>query len=472
MNLKDNVQNEANEMMQYPDYKAEIVEVLRSNLIPKIKQERILAYHEKDIADALKLLSLKERSRLYRVMSAKTLADILEYAENKIQYIGEISIQKRIAVLSQFEITEIAECFRQMDKEDRTTLIELLGDELKHQILMLNSFDEDEIGGKMTTNYIAIRSGISVKQAMHLLIEQAADNDNISTIYVLDENDSLLGAIDLKDLIIARDGTELDTIIMTSYPYVYATELIDDCLGRIRDYSEDSIPVLDSDNKLIGVLTSQDIMELVDDEFGEDYAKLAGLSAEEDLNESLKKSISKRLPWLLVLLGLGMVVSSVVGVFEGVVAQLPLIIAFQSLILDMAGNVGTQSLAITIRILMDENVNGKQKLFLVTKEARVGLANGLILGILSFVFIGVYLVTLKNQAVTMAFAISACTGIALLFAMILSSLSGTLIPLMFKKLKVDPAVASGPLITTINDLIAVVTYYGLAWILIINVLHL
>lgn len=472
MNVKDNVQNEAVEMMQYPDYKAEIVEVLRSNLVPKIKQERILAYHEKDIADALKLLSLEERSRLYRILSADTLADILEYAENKTEYIGEISIQKRIDVLSQFEITEMAECLRQMDKEDRATVIELLGDELKHQIVMLNSFGEDEIGGRMTTNYIAVRSGIGVRQAMHSLIEQAADNDNISTIYVLDEGETLLGAIDLKDLIIARDGTLLDAIIMTSYPYVYATELIDDCLGRIKDYSEDSIPVLDSDNKLVGVLTSQDIMELVDDEMGEDYAKLAGLSAEEDLNESLKKSIRKRLPWLLVLLGLGMVVSSVVGVFEGVVAQLPLIIAFQSLILDMAGNVGTQSLAVTIRILMDENVNSKQKLFLVTKEARVGLANGLILGILSFVFIGLYLVVLKNQAATVAFAVSACTGIALLFAMILSSLSGTLIPLMFKKLKVDPAVASGPLITTINDLIAVVTYYGLAWILIINVLHL
>lgn len=472
MNVKDNAQNGVIETLQHPDYKIEIVEVLRSNLSPKIKQERILAYHEKDIAAALELLSREERSRLYHVLSAKTLADILEYAENKIEYIGEISIQKRIRVLSQFEITELTECLRQMSKEDRTTVMELMDDELKHQIVLLNSFGEDEIGCKMTTNYVAVRSGIGVRQAMHSLIEQAADHDNISIIYVLDENETFLGAIDLKDLIIARDGTQLDSIVMTSYPYVYANEQIDDCLGRIKDYSEDSIPVLDSDNKLIGVLTSQDVMELVDDEMGEDYAKLAGLSAEEDIKEPLKESIKKRLPWLAVLLGLGMVVSSVVGVFEGVVAQLPLIIAFQSLILDMAGNVGTQSLAVTIRILMDENISGKQKIILVTKEARVGLVNGLILGILSFVFIGLYLVAFKNQVVTAAFAISACIGIALLLAMILSSLSGTLIPLMFKKLKVDPAVASGPLITTINDLVAVVTYYGLAWTLLINVLQL
>lgn len=467
MKVNNNISNEILQSTQHPDYRTEIIEVLRSNLTPKIKQERILAYHERDIASALEMLSLEERERLYYILNAETLADIFEYSENKTKYMNEIIIQKRIAILSQFEITEMAEYIRSIDKADRTVIIELLGENLKSQILLLNSFGEDEIGSKMVTNYITIHSGISVRQAMHKLIEQAAYHDNISTIYVLDEKEIFLGAIDLKDLIIAREGTPLDTIVMTSYPYVYANEQIDDCLGRIKDYSEDSIPVLDCDNKLIGVLTSQNVMELVDDELGEDYAKLAGLSAEEDLNESLKKSVGKRLPWLFVLLGLGMLVSSVVGVFEGIVAQLPLIIAFQSLILDMAGNAGTQSLAVTIRVLMDEKVSSRQMFSLIVKEVRVGLVNGIILGILSFALIGLYLSVLKDQPVTVAFSISACTGNALLLSMLLSSLSGTLIPLMFKKLKVDPAVASGPLITTINDLVAVITYYGLAWILII-----
>ena len=472
MQANSDVQNEMPVTAQHPDYKTEIVEVLRSNLTPKIKRERVLDYHENDIAAALGMLSAEERGRLYHILDAETLADILEYADGKAKYLGEIGIQKRVAVLSQFDITETAEYIRNVDKADRAMLIELLGDEIKTEIMLMNSFSEDEIGSKMTTNYIAVHTGLSVRQAMRALIDQAAENDNISTIYVLDENEMLLGAIDLKDLIIARDGTDLDAIIVTSYPYVYASEQIDDCLGRIKDYSEDSIPVLDSDNKLIGVLTSQDMMELVDDELGEDYAKLAGLSAEEDLQEPLKKSIGKRLPWLVVLLGLGMLVSTVVGVFEGVVTQLPLIIAFQSLILDMAGNVGTQSLAVTIRVLMDEKISRRQMFALVAKEARVGLVNGMILGSLSFVLIGLYLFALKAQPVALAFSISACTGIALLLAMLLSSLSGTLIPLMFKKLNVDPAVASGPLITTINDLVAVVTYYGLAWILILTVLHL
>ena len=153
-------------------------------------------------------------------------------------------------------------------------------------------------------------------------------------------------------------------------------------------------------------------------------------------------------------------------------AHLTLIISFQSLVLDMAGNVGTQSLAVTIRVLMDEKISGRQKLYLIGKEARIGLVNGMVLGILSFLFIGLYLVILKGQSTLLAFTVSLCTGIALLVSILLSSIAGTVIPLIFKKLHIDPAVASGPLITTINDLVAVVTYYGLAWILLIYVLHL
>lgn len=182
--------------------------------------------------------------------------------------------------------------------------------------------------------------------------------------------------------------------------------------------------------------------------------------------------MKKRLPWLIILLFLGMGVSSVVGVFETVVAVLPVVMCFQSLILDMAGNVGTQSLAVTIRVLMDETLSTKQKLGLVVKEMRIGLCNGLFLGVLAFVFIGFYIWLLKHNPVAHAFVISGCVGFSLMTAMVISSMVGTLVPMFFHKIKIDPAVASGPLITTINDLVAVVTYYGLAWLLLIHVLHM
>ena len=205
---------------------------------------------------------------------------------------------------------------------------------------------------------------------------------------------------------------------------------------------------------------------------GEDYAKLAGLTAEEDLQEPLRESIKKRMPWLIVLLFLGLLVSSVVGIFEKVVAELTLIVCFQSLILDMAGNVGTQSLAVTIRVLMDEDISGKEKLQLIAKEMNIGFCNGTILGILSFICIGIFIAVVKGKGFYFGFAVSGCIGVALLVAMVISSMVGTVIPIFFHKIKIDPAVASGPLITTVNDLVAVVTYYGMAWLLLIDVLHL
>ena len=472
MNAAKNVSNENLMVNQHPDYRTEIVRVIRSNLTPRRMQEQLLSYHGKDVAEAMALLRSDERRRLSSILDTESLAEILEYSDRLEDFLGELSLKKRVEVLTLLEPATAVDYLQQLDKAQRNTLIELMPRQVQREIALLSSFNEDEIGSKMTTNYIAIRAGLTVRQAIKELVAQAAENDNISTIYVVDEEGVLLGAIDLKDLIIAQENTALDAIMMSAYPYVYANELIEDCIEQIKNYSEDSIPVLDGENRLRGVLTAQDIALLIGDELGEDYAKFAGLSAEEDLREPLKKSICKRLPWLIVLLGLGIVVSFVVGLFERVVAHVALIVCFQSLVLDMAGNVGTQSLAVTIRVLMDEQTGGRQKLYLVGKEARVGLVNGLILGLLSFGLIGAYLMLFKGQSVVAAFSLSLCTGAALLISMVLSSVSGTVVPIFFKKLGVDPAVASGPLITTINDLVAVVSYYGLAWVLLINVLGL
>ena len=470
--MNTNVVNEKLGAVQHPDYSNEILGIVRSNLAPKLLKEKLLAYHENDIAAALELMGRDERGRLYSILDSETLAAILEYSDNLKEYMSELGIKKKLAVLSQFDTALTVDYLQELDKAQRSTLLELMDSELRQEVLLLSAFDEDEIGSRMSINYISVPAGVSIRQAMRSLIDQAAEKDNISTIYVVDEDCTLAGAIDLKDLIIAREDTQLSSITKSSYPYVYAQEQIDQCIERIKDYSEDSIPVLGPDNTLRGVLTFQDITQLVDDELGEDYAKLAGLSAEEDLREPLKKSIGKRLPWLIILLGLGLVVSSVVGAFEGVVAHMTLIISFQSLILDMAGNVGTQSLAVTIRVLMDEQLSGREKFGLVIKEARVGLANGLVLGLLSVAFIGLYLTLLKGQNTALALPVALCTGVALTVSILLSSVTGTVVPLAFKKLKVDPAVASGPLITTLNDLVAVVTYYGLAWLLLINTLGL
>ena len=148
-------------------------------------------------------------------------------------------------------------------------------------------------------------------------------------------------------------------------------------------------------------------MELVDDAMGDDYAKLAGLTSEDDLKEPVTVSMKKRLPWLIALLFLGMAVSSVVGMFESVAAALPIVICFQSLVLDMAGNVGTQSLAVTIRVLMDEDLTARKKLSLLAKEMKIGFLNGTSLGVMALVLLGVYVHVFKGYAWLSAFLISA-----------------------------------------------------------------
>lgn len=408
---------------------------------------------------------------LYKLVGDEEVSEIFAYLDDAGDYLEELSVDAAADIIEQMDADDAVDILEDLDEEAQKAIIEQMDLEAQEDIRLIQSYEEDMIGSKMTTNYIAIRRGLSVKQAMRSVVEQTAENDNMSTIYILNNDDTFYGTITLQELIIAREGMDLEPIITTSYPYVYATETVAECIERLKDYEEDSIPVVDQHMKLLGVITSQDLVEVVDEEMGDDYAKLAGLTSEEDMDETLLQSMRKRIPWLMILMVLGLGVSAVVGIFESVVAELTIAVAFQSLILGMAGNVGTQSLAVTIRVLTDENLDAKQKLRLMFKELKVGVCNGLLLGVISCLFVGVYIYLAKGETLGFAFQISGCLGLAMLLAMTISSLTGTVIPMFFKRIHVDPAVASGPLITTVNDMVAVFTYYGLVLVLLIPRLH-
>lgn len=455
-----------------PMYSDEVLKIFRSNLPKEELIEKISDYHMGDIADAFEKMTPEERKSLYPVLGVEMVAEIFSYIEDSEEYIKEINSDKVANLISEMDSDDAVDILEKLSDTDRKRIVALLDNDAKQDVSMILSYEDDEIGSEMTTNYIVVKKNLTIKEATHQLITQAGENDNINTIYVVDDKDSFYGAIDLKDLIVAREYQSLDELIIKSYPYVKANEKIVDCIEQLKDYAEDSIPVLDDNKHILGVITAHDIVEVVDEELGEDYAKLGGLTAEEDLNETTLQSTKKRLPWLIILLFLGMGVSSVVGMFETVVAVIPIVICFQSLILDMAGNVGTQSLAVTIRVLMDENLKASDKVKLMFKEVRVGFSNGLLLGTMSFIFVGLYIFLFKSNTFGYSFLVSGCVGFSLLASMVISSLVGTLVPMFFSKIKVDPAVASGPLITTINDLVAVVTYYGMVWIFLIDIFKL
>lgn len=453
-------------------YVEELIAIIRGNLSREELIDRLFDYHDNDIAEALELLTPEERKRLYSALGAERVAEIFAYLDDGNIYLKELSLKQQAKVISEMDSDDAVDILEEVDDDTKCKILGMLDKEASEDVKLLLSYDEDEIGSYMTTNFILIHNDLTVREAMRELVRQAGENDNISTIYVVDRQEQYYGAIELQDLIIAREHTELEDLISRSYPFVMDHEKISECIEKIKDYAEDSIPVLLEDRSIGGIITAQDIVEVVDDEMGDDYAKLAGLTAEEDLNETTRESIRKRLPWLVILLFLGMVVSAVVGVFESVVAVLPIVMCFQSLILDMAGNVGTQSLAVTIRVLMDENLTTGQKVKLMFKEMKIGFFNGVILAVMALVFLGTYIHLFKGFSLGYSLMISACVGVSLVGAMVVSSLVGTLTPIFFKKVGVDPAVASGPLITTINDLVAIVVYYGLVAVVLIDIVHL
>ena len=302
------------ERVEHPDYSEELINMLKSDIGILEKKERLQDYHANDIAEVLPQLSREQRMRLYRLIGEDTVSEVFAYLEDPVEYIRELDIERAADIVENMDADDAVDVLEDLDKEQQEAILERMDEDSRRDIDLIKSYGEDEIGSRMTTNYISITRGFTVKQAMRALVRQAADNDNLQTIYVLNRDKTFYGAISLQDLIIARETTNLDDLIVTSYPFVYDNETVTECIEELKDYSEDSIPVLSRDRILLGVITSTDLVEVVDEEMGEDYVRLAGLTEEEDLNEPLAQSMKKRLSWLLILMVLGLVVSSVISI--------------------------------------------------------------------------------------------------------------------------------------------------------------
>jgi magnesium transporter len=452
------------------NYGTQILDIIRSGLSDDEIKIQLEEYHEKDIAIVFEELTPEERERISDILGIEIISEVVSFLEDAGEYLSEIEADEAADIIEQMDTDDAVEALEELDEETRSEILELIENaEVREEIALIDSYDDDEFGSRMSTNFIVVRRDLSIKEAMKTLVTEAAENDNIYTLFVVNEDDSFYGVIDLKDLIVARSNVELENLIYTNFPFVYDKDIISENIERLRGYSENMIPVLSSENgTLLGVITSTDIIELVDEELSDDYAKLAAMTSEVEPDETLFESMKKRVPWLVALLFMGLLVSAVVGVFEGVVEALPMIVSFQSLILGMAGNVGTQSLAVTVRALGNEETNLKTQLLTIFKEIRVALLNGVALGAISFAIVSAYLLIFASYEATFIFAAAGCVGLAMCFAMAISGLTGSAIPICLYRLGIDPAVASGPLITTINDLVAVLSYYGLAWALLLN----
>lgn len=460
-------------------YQGELLQVIQADLSKQEILERLENYHFSDIADALEQTETEKRLYIYSVLGLEKTAEIFSFYEYVEDYIKELSPEYAADLLECMHSDDAVDMLNKLDEDDKDKLIDLMEEDAQESIKKIDSYSEEMLGSYMTDNYISILNTPSIKTAMAEMIRKAGECDNIFTLYVINNDNQYIGAVTLKDLITSRKEDDFTRLIMTSYPFFYDDELMSKCIDRMKDYGESSLPVLNRKHEIVGVVTSDDIIEATEDEFEEDYAKFGGLTEEETVEEPVRLSIKKRIPWLIVLLFLGLLVSSVIGVFEAVIATIPVIVFFQSMILDMAGNVGTQSLAVTIRNLWDNpsEEEKKRQRKSVFKELKIGFINGILIGAVSFVVVLAYLAITQQEIITGngylftdTLLVGGIIGVSMLVALTLSSVVGTVFPILLSKMRIDPAVASGPFITTINDIVSVIVYYGLTFLLFMVIL--
>ncbi len=451
----------------------EIKELVLSDMSKDELLYNLSDYHDSDIADVLEQLTETERINIYNKLGIEKVSEIFAYYENVEDYIEEVTPSVAADIIQEMDSNDALDVLNELDLEDKEEIINLMEEESKEEVLHLDSYNEDEIGSYMSDNYIVLSINDTILSATSKTIKKAGEHDNLYTLYVVDDNNEYRGAINIKDLFVARKNDSFKDLIIESYPFFYDKELISDCIEKLKDYAEDSIPILNDKNEILGVITSDTVIEMTEEELVEDYAKLAGLSEEEQMDEKVFSSVKKRIPWLAILLVLGLFVSMVLGLFDGVISSIPSIVFFQSVILGMSGNGGTQSLTVTIRNI-SSGASRKKILKSIIKEIGIGIINGLILGVISF-FVVMILLSLKKQEVisgngyifTDVIKVSLIVSISLVVAMTLSNLIGTMFPILLNKIHIDPAVASGPFITTINDIIAIIIYYGLTYLIFI-----
>ena len=433
---------------------------------PKHLQDDLNAFHPSDIAEVFMMLSEAEKNFVLSYLNPHVLAEIFEHLDedDAAHYLGELETQKAVFVLEDMNPDDAADILGEMKDKEVQDYLDVMNEESRDALSSLAVHKEDTAGAMMTTDYVELKKGIDVKDAMKDLIANAKSTEGIQRLFVVDDYDFLEGVIDLKKLIQARSPKIIDELMITDVITVKVTDKDEVAARLMKNYGIYLLPVVNERNQLQGVITMDDAADILDEATDEDYARFATISSEADINISVWKSALHRLPWLMMLLFLGLIISSIISRFENTLEKITVLMFFQPLILDMAGNTGTQSLAVTVRALSKDYFKDRStRVRHVLKELRVGIFNGIAIGIVSFfttfLFLSLMSINLNyGTPITIALTVGSSAAIALSFA----SAFGAFFPLFLYHIKIDPAVASGPFITTLNDIIGLLIYFTIA----------
>lgn len=436
------------------------------NLNGQDLKEKILRYHPYDVSYVLTRLDKEYEKKVFDLLTPAEAADILEYysVSEGADVLEIMDTNKSSKIISNMELDDAVDIMKEIDDDKKEELIDKIDDEKQKDIIELAKYSEDEAASIMTDKYLSLDISMSVTDAMKKLVNESTSQEMIDVLFVLDKEE-LVGIVDLKNLIIARKNQFIKDIMDKNIKTIDAKDSIISARNLFNEYNLLALPVLDN-RRLIGIITIDDAIDATVEDVSEDYDKMAGIVG--DNSVSFKDVIKSRILWLIILLILSFITSSIMDGFSSVIASVTALVFFQSLVLDMGGNAGTQSLATAVIELSQGELSDKKRIRkYLLREFSAGLINSIILGIcafaLSYVFIIVRGLTGNFTPLLLALVI----GLSMIFALVLSNFLGALVPIVLFKLKIDPAVASGPFISTLNDIISVSIYYSLAYLILI-----
>ena len=432
--------------------------MLRELLIRGNKKEIIefiKETHAHDLSEVFFELTEKEKEQFYKHIDDEKLAEVVSYLETEqaALVLTEFDLEKQKRLVEMMEPDDAADIILELEEEKQEELVEALGEE--SDVVQLLSYDEDETGSAMTNLIIKATKDTDIKIVTKKVVKEAADVESINTIFIVDEENHYLGVVPLKKLLKAQPPMEIKDLV-EKRQFVYDHDPITETLDKISNYDIYEMPVLDDEHHLLGMITFDDALDIYQEEAQEDFERLAALP--ETIDRSIVQTAIHRLPWLVILLFISVPIAIVTSLYEETLAMVAILIVFQPLILDSAGNVATQTLAVTLKMFStNEKGFGKN----AVKEIITGMINGFVIGIIAFVMtlIFAYLNTSLTQEPLL---ISFVVGFSLWLTVITAPIVAILIPLTLKMLKFDPAVASGPFITTVIDVTALFIYFGLA----------
>ncbi|MDK9842481.1 MAG: magnesium transporter [Staphylococcus equorum] len=430
--------------------------LLFENHIDEFRKE-FLAMHTYEQSEYFEDSDEEIRQRIFEVLSPEEVADFFEQLEiDEDEYeslFDTMDAEYASKVLEDMSYDNAVDIMNKLSKQKIVSLLTLMKREDAKEIKALLHYEEDTAGGIMTTEYISLKATMPVKEAMMHVKEQAPDAETIYVIFTVNDNKQLAGVLSLRDLIVAENDSYIEDIMSERVISANAADDQEDVAQKMRDYDFIAMPVVDYQDHLLGIITIDDILDVMDEEASEDYSRLAGVSDVDATNDSIIKTARKRLPWLIILTFLGMITATILGSFEDTLSQVALLAAFIPIISGMSGNSGTQSLAVSVRNISTGEIYEQSKFKVALRETGSGFLSGLICSILLFLII----IILYGQPI-----LAVIVGASLTIAMTVGTLVGSMIPLVMDKLKIDPAVASGPFITTINDIVSMLIYFGLA----------